>query len=594
MCVRGALIVIIILGVPIKLRATSGPLAGSQGTHPSLLGGEPGSGGVAHRTPVDLPTKRSRWRRSSVGPAGDAARGCGFSPIRARPISRLRFTGSVSFTISGSPSGTSTGTPATTCPATACCFRRWPRCSGCDWWRRCRSWPPPRCSSVSRSPSTDRRRAGARHGSPWPRSATSGSDALPSRWASPSRWRPCSRSFAGAPSRRACSRRCALRPAPSRACCSRLPASRTRCRSARRAALLALAAPAGGGRGPGAALSRGRLRALPDPLVRGDRPRRCGVSVGAPAAAAAAARRGARVSARLRCCAWCCTRRWAATSSATRCCWPVAAVRAAPAGRGRRSAGGRRVSRRRGTPGLTPAAAVALCAWARLGGMGTGARDARGGGERIDQRLLLRAGRALPGRARACAGARRGAAHALALGGGAARADGLARARLGEAAGHPLRRGAARAAGSPRRPIDRWLDEQAVSYVALPDTPLDPSSAQEGRLIRRGPALSARGVREQALADLRGARADAAGLRPRAADVAGPRLVRAARFLRGELPGARALHPLLDHRARCRLRGTGAGGLDVGPPRAPGVVVAARFSLARALGLEGSCTERPP
>jgi hypothetical protein len=33
----------------------------------------------------------------------------------------------------------------------------------------------------------------------------------------------------------------------------------------------------------------------------------------------------------------------------------------------------------------------------------------------------------------------------------------------------------------------RWLHDQAVSYVALPDTPLDPSSAQEGRLIRRGP-----------------------------------------------------------------------------------------------------------
>jgi hypothetical protein len=32
----------------------------------------------------------------------------------------------------------------------------------------------------------------------------------------------------------------------------------------------------------------------------------------------------------------------------------------------------------------------------------------------------------------------------------------------------------------------RWLHEQGVSYVALPDTPLDPSSAQEGRLIRRG------------------------------------------------------------------------------------------------------------
>jgi hypothetical protein len=31
---------------------------------------------------------------------------------------------------------------------------------------------------------------------------------------------------------------------------------------------------------------------------------------------------------------------------------------------------------------------------------------------------------------------------------------------------------------------EHWLHEQAVSYVALPDTPLDPSSAREGRLIR--------------------------------------------------------------------------------------------------------------
>ena len=80
-----------------------------------------------------------------------------------------------------------------------------------------------------------------------------------------------------------------------------------------------------------------------------------------------------------------------------------------------------------------------------LGGVGTGARDARSGRERIDERLLLRAGRALPDRARRAAGARRGAAHALALGGGAARADGLARARLGEAAGHPFRSRPARA-----------------------------------------------------------------------------------------------------------------------------------------------------
>jgi hypothetical protein len=33
---------------------------------------------------------------------------------------------------------------------------------------------------------------------------------------------------------------------------------------------------------------------------------------------------------------------------------------------------------------------------------------------------------------------------------------------------------------------ERWLHDQAVAYVALPDTPLDPSSAQEGRLIRAG------------------------------------------------------------------------------------------------------------
>jgi hypothetical protein len=33
---------------------------------------------------------------------------------------------------------------------------------------------------------------------------------------------------------------------------------------------------------------------------------------------------------------------------------------------------------------------------------------------------------------------------------------------------------------------DRWLHEQAVAYVALPDVKLDPSSAQEGRLIDGG------------------------------------------------------------------------------------------------------------
>jgi hypothetical protein len=33
---------------------------------------------------------------------------------------------------------------------------------------------------------------------------------------------------------------------------------------------------------------------------------------------------------------------------------------------------------------------------------------------------------------------------------------------------------------------ERWLREQAVAYVALPDVALDPSSSREGRLIRAG------------------------------------------------------------------------------------------------------------
>lgn len=36
---------------------------------------------------------------------------------------------------------------------------------------------------------------------------------------------------------------------------------------------------------------------------------------------------------------------------------------------------------------------------------------------------------------------------------------------------------------------DRWLHQQAVSYVALPDAPLDPSSAREGALIRSDPSF---------------------------------------------------------------------------------------------------------
>ena len=109
---------------------------------------------------------------------------------------------------------------------------------------------------------------------------------------------------------------------------------------------------------------------------------------------------------------------------------------------------------------------------------------------------------------------------------------------------------------------ERWLHEQAVSYVALPDVALDPSSAQEGRLIQPRPAVPARGVRERALAHLPRARCDAAALGTRSADVAGARLVRAARADAGPVRGAGALHALLDDHARRWLRGAGAGRLD--------------------------------
>ena len=41
-------------------------------------------------------------------------------------------------------------------------------------------------------------------------------------------------------------------------------------------------------------------------------------------------------------------------------------------------------------------------------------------------------------------------------------------------------------AGLTAQAYERWLHEQAVCYVALPDAPLDPSSAREGRLVRAG------------------------------------------------------------------------------------------------------------
>ncbi len=61
------------------------------------------------------------------------------------------------------------------------------------------------------------------------------------------------------------------------------------------------------------------------------------------------------------------------------------------------------------------------------------------------------------------------------------------------------------------RAYSSWLRDNAISYVALPDAPLDYSSAAERRLILAAPAYLKPRLALAALAGLRGARSRAAG-----------------------------------------------------------------------------------
>lgn len=135
-----------------------------------------------------------------------------------------------------------------------------------------------------------------------------------------------------------------------------------------------------------------------------------------------------------------------------------------------------------------------------------------------------------------------------------------------------------------------WLRQQAVGYVALPDAPLDPSSAAEGRLIRAGlpylrqvflsthwrvyrvldatPLVQGQG-RMSALGH------DSFGLLAKAPG----RLLVRVRFTR---------YWTLTRGLGCV--GRAPGGWTYVMARAAGEIdVAARFSLGRALGLGGSC-----
>jgi hypothetical protein len=137
---------------------------------------------------------------------------------------------------------------------------------------------------------------------------------------------------------------------------------------------------------------------------------------------------------------------------------------------------------------------------------------------------------------------------------------------------------------------ERWLRAQAVSYVALPDTPLDHSSAQEGRLIRAGlPYL------REVLVTPHWRIYAVRGATPL---LSGPgrltRLGHDAFTLQADAPGrslvrvhySRYLTPVQG--AGCVLEAPG-GWTFISTPHPATVTVAARFSLSRALDLAGAC-----
>jgi hypothetical protein len=136
----------------------------------------------------------------------------------------------------------------------------------------------------------------------------------------------------------------------------------------------------------------------------------------------------------------------------------------------------------------------------------------------------------------------------------------------------------------------RWLDGEAVAYVALPDARLDPSSAQEGRLIAGGLSylrlvFTSRHWRLYQV------------LAPTPLVSAGGGLIALGHdsfALRAAAPGE-FLVRLRFTRYWTVVGGSGCvrrapGGWTFVSAAAPGVVrVAARFSLARAFGASGAC-----
>ncbi len=359
-----------------------------------------------------------------------------------------------------------------TCPATACCSRRSARCSACACWARSPCSPRWRCSNASRPRPTAARRAGASSwfavaavGDMWSRATR-----LRARRLVRARRRARARAR-GARSRRALLAALCAAASPVAGALLALGALTLRARPARAAGAARARRARGGCRARAcAAVSRRRLRAVSDPLVPRDGAGRARVPVGAAAGRSRCCASVRRCICSRACCAFSSTRRWAATSSATACCSPArccCALLEPRAERGRRC---RAVRWRR--------AVVGRCGGRCARRSRSPAANRRAPLTTLPSKRFLAATHA--------ARAPGGAADALALGGRAARADGLARARAGRSSSTSAIDGVLLAHGLTAAVYDSWLHEQAVDYVALPDTPLDPSSAQEGRLIDGG------------------------------------------------------------------------------------------------------------
>ena len=135
-----------------------------------------------------------------------------------------------------------------------------------------------------------------------------------------------------------------------------------------------------------------------------------------------------------------------------------------------------------------------------------------------------------------------------------------------------------------------WLQDEAVAWVALPDVPLDPSSAREGTLIRRGlPYL------RQVWANGHWRVFRVVGARPLLAGAGRVTALGSDGFaVRADAPGRLLVRVHYTRyytvvSGRACVAGAPGGWTEVRARAAGEIVVGARFSLGRALGLDGAC-----